>query len=51
MFLGIPDPDPNLLVRGMDPDPDPPISASKNSKKNLESSCFVNNFGLFIFEK
>ncbi len=36
MFLGLPDPDP--LVRGMDPDPDPSIIlllSSKNSKKNL----------------
>jgi hypothetical protein len=50
MFLGLPDPDP--LVKGMDPDPDPIIlSASKNSKKNLDSYCFVTSFGLFIFEK
>jgi hypothetical protein len=36
MFLGLPDPDP--LVRGVDPDLDPYIillSSSKNSKKNL----------------
>jgi hypothetical protein len=26
-------------------------SSSKNSKKNLDSYCFVNSFGLFIFEK
>jgi hypothetical protein len=42
IFLGLPDPDP--LVRGMDPDlnqaPDP-LSSSKNSKKNLDSYCFV----------
>jgi hypothetical protein len=52
MFLGLPDPDP--LVRGMDPDPDPSIillSSSKNSKKNLESYCFVTSFGLFTFVK
>jgi hypothetical protein len=34
MFLGLPDPDP--LVRGMDPAPDPDCSSScKNSKKTL----------------
>ncbi len=52
MFLGLPDPDP--LVRCVDPDPDPSIvllSPSKNSKKNLDSCCFVTSFGLFIFEK
>jgi hypothetical protein len=51
MFLGLPDPDP--LVRGMIPDPDPSIiflSSSKNSKKNLDSYCFVTPFGLFVFE-
>jgi hypothetical protein len=25
MFLGLLDPDPDLLVRGMDPDPDPTL--------------------------
>ncbi len=40
MFLGLPDPD--LLVRGMDPDPDPDLlSASKNCKESLDSYCFV----------
>ncbi len=55
MFLGLPDPDP--LVRGMDPelapDPDPSIillSSSKTSKKNLDFYCFVTSFELFIFE-
>ncbi len=38
-------------LRGMDPDPDPDPSISKNSKKNLDSYCFVTSFGLFIFEK
>jgi hypothetical protein len=52
MFSGLPDPDPDPLVRGMDPDPDPdPSITSKNSKKNLDSYCFVTSFGLFIFEK
>jgi hypothetical protein len=52
MFLGLPDPDP--LVRGVDPDlasdPDPG-SSSKSTKKNLDSYCLVTSFGLFIFEK
>ncbi len=46
MFLGLPDPDP--LVRGMDPDPDPaldpdpdPFIIMHHSKKNLESYYFV----------
>jgi hypothetical protein len=43
MFLGLPDPDP--LVRGMDPDPDLLririlLSSCKNSKKNLDSYYF-----------
>jgi hypothetical protein len=47
MFLGLPDPDP--LVRGMDPDPDPALirillSSCKNSKKNLDSYYFVTLF-------
>ncbi len=49
MFLGLPDPDP--LVRGMDPDPDPaldpdpdPSIIMKNSKKNLGSYYFVTLF-------
>jgi hypothetical protein len=52
MFFGLPDPDP--LVRGVDPAPDPSIillSSSKNSKKNLVFYSFVTSFGLFIFEK
>jgi hypothetical protein len=35
MFSGLPDPDPNPLIRAMDPDPGPLLS--KNSKKNLDS--------------
>jgi hypothetical protein len=36
MFLGLPDPDP--FVR----DPDPSIiTSSKNSKKKIDSYCFV----------
>ncbi len=45
MSLGLPDPDPDPLVRGMDPDPlfrvldpDPdPSIIMKNSKKKLDS--------------
>jgi hypothetical protein len=51
MFFDLPDPDPDPLVKGMDPDPDLFIillSSSKNSKKNLDSCCFVTSFGLFI---
>jgi hypothetical protein len=40
-FFGLPDPDP--LVRGMDPDPDPSIIMQKN-KKNPESYYFVTLF-------
>jgi hypothetical protein len=48
VFFGLPDPDP--LVRGMDPDPaldpDPSIviSSCKNNKKNLESYYLVTLF-------
>jgi hypothetical protein len=47
MFMGLPDPDP--LIRGMDPDPD--LLSSINSKVNLDSYCIVSSFGLFLFEK
>ncbi len=51
MFFGPLDSDPDSLVRGTDPDPDPSITVpSKNSKKNLDSYCFVTSFLLFIFE-
>ncbi len=43
MFLGLPDPDP--LIRGMDPDPNHSIIKQK-SKKNLDSYCLVTFFGL-----
>ncbi len=42
MFLGLPDPDP--LVRGMDPDPDPSIIMQNNGKKNLDSYYFMTLF-------
>jgi hypothetical protein len=49
MFLGLLDPDPDLLDRGMDPapapDPDPSITVlSKNCKKTLDFYCFVTSF-------
>jgi hypothetical protein len=47
MFLGLVDPD--HLVRGTDPDPDPSI-IKQNSKKSLDSYCFFTSFLLFIFE-
>jgi hypothetical protein len=47
MFLGLPDPDP--LVRSIDPDPDPSI-IMQNSKKNLDSYYFVTLFD-FLFLK
>ena len=43
MFFAIPVPNPDQLVRGMDPDPDPAI-IMKNSKKNLDSYYFVTLF-------
>jgi hypothetical protein len=46
MFLGYPDP----LLRCTDPDLDP-LSSNKNSKKNLDSYCFVTSLCLFIFVK
>jgi hypothetical protein len=40
MFFSLLDPDP--LVKGTAPDPDRILlSPSKNSKKNLDSYCFV----------
>ncbi len=47
MFLGLPAPDPDPLVRCMDPDPAPDPSTvltCKNSKKNLDSYYFVTFF-------
>ena len=46
MFLGLLDQDPDPLVRGLDPDPDPEqdLSSCKNSKKNLDSYFFVTPF-------
>jgi hypothetical protein len=46
MFLGLLDPDPDPLVRSMDPDPS---IIKKNSKKNLDFYCFV-AFLTFISE-
>jgi hypothetical protein len=50
MFLGLLDQDPDPLVRGMDPNPDPSTS-NRNSEKNLDSYCSVTFFLLLIFEK
>ncbi len=50
MFLSLPDPNPDPFIRGVDPDPDPSI-IKQNSKKNLDSYCFVTSFGLLIVEK
>ncbi len=50
MFLGLPDPDPIVIVRGVDPDPaldlDPSI-IMQNSKKNLDPYYFVTLFDFF----
>jgi hypothetical protein len=55
VFLGLPDPDP--LVRAMDPDPDPAVdpdpvllSSCKHSKKNINSYYLVTLFD-FLFLK
>jgi hypothetical protein len=48
--LGLLYPDPDLLVRGMDPEPDPSI-IKQNSKKNPGFYCFVTSFWVFTFEK
>ncbi len=59
MFFGLPDPDPDLLVSGMDPDPgmdqdpaldpapDPSITV-QNNKKNLDSYYLVTLFDLSL---
>ncbi len=44
MFLGLLDPDPDPLVRGMDQDPS---IIKQISKKNLDSYCFVTTFLTF----
>jgi hypothetical protein len=45
MFLGLLDPVP--LVRGTYPDPNPSI-IKQNSKKILDSCCFVTSFFYFL---
>jgi hypothetical protein len=45
VFFGLPDPDLDPLVRGMDPDPDPTIIMQKN-KKNLKSYFFLTLFDI-----
>jgi hypothetical protein len=50
MLLGLPDPDP--VVRGMEPDRSGSFYyQAKIVRKNLDSYCFVTSFGLFVFEK
>jgi hypothetical protein len=49
MFLGILDPDP--LVRGMDPAPDPSIIKQKSKKNHDSFLLFCDYFMTFIFEK
>jgi hypothetical protein len=44
MILGLPDPD--RLVRGMDPDPS--IIKHEKSKKNLDSYCFVTSLKNYV---
>ncbi len=51
MFLGLLDPDPGLIARGMDPDPGSFYHHAKLVRKTFDSHCFVTSFGLFIFEK
>jgi hypothetical protein len=52
MFWGLPDPNPDPLVRYTDPAPDPdPFIIKKNSKKNIDSYCIVTSLCIFIFEK
>jgi hypothetical protein len=41
--FGPPGPDPDPLVRDINPDPDPSIIKQKK-KKNLDSHCFVTSF-------
>ncbi len=51
IILGLLDPDP--LIRGVDSDLDPSIillSASKNSKENLDSYGFVTSFDFLSFK-
>jgi hypothetical protein len=56
MFLGLSDPDPDPLVRGIDPDLDPaldpdPSTIMQNSKKNLHSYHFVILFDFLSLKK
>jgi hypothetical protein len=56
LFSGLPDPD--LLVRDMDPGPvsntdssTNRLSWSKNSTKNLDTYCYMTFFGDLVFKK
>jgi hypothetical protein len=48
MFLGLPDPCPDLLEKGTDPDPS---IIKKNINKKLDSCCFVTFFMTFYLRK
>jgi hypothetical protein len=50
MFLGFLDLVPDPLARGTNPDPSI-IKQKYNSKKTLDSYCFVTFYDFFIFEK
>jgi hypothetical protein len=47
MFLGLLDPDPDPLVRGMDPDPGSFYNEARIVRKTLYSYCFVSSFFYF----
>jgi hypothetical protein len=47
MFLGLPDPDPNPIVREMYPNI---LLSSEKSEKNLDFFSFVISFGLFVYK-
>ncbi len=49
MFLGLLNPDPDLVLRGLDPAQDTSI-IKQNSKKNPYSYCFVTSLCIFIFK-
>jgi hypothetical protein len=48
MFLGLLDPDPDPLVRVIDPDPS---ITNQKSKINLDSYCFVTLFDFLSLKK
>jgi hypothetical protein len=48
MVFGLLDPNPDQLVRAVNPDPS---IIKQFSKKNLDSYCFVTSSALFLFGK